>query len=52
MEMTNFILKSCKWFRDKAHEDPIVVVVNEILYEQSNWKTTSIIVTNHFKSVS
>ena len=36
MGKTNIILKSCKWFKEVMGEDPIVVVVNEMLYEQFN----------------
>ena len=36
MGKTNIILKSCKWFKEVMGEDPIVVVVNDMLYEQFN----------------
>lgn len=36
MGKTNIILKSCKWYREQANEEPIVVVVNDMLYEQFN----------------
>ena len=35
MGKTNIILTSCKWFKEMG-EDPIVVVVNDMLYEQFN----------------